>query len=318
MNALFAAAVLHWAAGTVVDDALASADASLSTGALDKCHKALDRALSKPHDGAVVAKLRLKKAVCYLAGGDDARAQVELARALESDALAAFAEKDQRPDIVEALKVARQKVKGTLSLRTNEAASARVDDTDRGPTPLRLTLPVGPHVLEVRTADGRRTSRDVIISSGQETDVLLDLEPVGPPVAVADRPEPVVAPVPDYVSAVPQVATQAPQEKRVWPLPVAVGGGVLVAASVGVIIYSRVVNGAYLAQQDVAVTPTVSKAQAQTVSVLYPIAWVGAGLGAAVAGVGIVGLLTDGEPSVPAVSFVPTQGGGFVSASGRF
>lgn len=209
---------------------------------------------------------------------------------------------------MELVDAARAGVMGELSVTSNrEGAQVRVDGRAQGPVPLRISLPVGRHDVEV-SFDGQRRSEHTVVQMRTPAAIHIDLPEVAP-VAVPKTPAQTQSPAPDLRTGAAAAAQPPPP---FVPARASKGGSIAMLAA-GVVLLGGGGFGAWHAnsvkqdfdrQQSPSVTPTVTRATAQRAQWMFPVSLGGAAVGVGLVALGAVGLLSGGEDT--------GSGGGFM------
>lgn len=180
------------------------------------------------------------------------------------------------------------------------------------------TVPVDPGSYALVVTAPSRKSSVVKFDVGQTPGVLrVDvpmLEPDQPP----PPPPPLLAPAVEAPPPTPEVTGHS-SVSAVGVVNVAAGGALVVAGAIG-LGYSQSVISQVSRQQPGGpdyLHPTVTRGEYGTVQTLYPLSWVGLGVGVAALGTGAFLLLHNPQPSVT-VSAAPMRDGVFASVSGSF
>lgn len=180
------------------------------------------------------------------------------------------------------------------------------------------TVPLDPDWYVVRVeAPGRKTwsqGFEVTAAPGLTRITVPALAMVDPP---PPAPDPTLPPPPLVVDAPPPARSPA---AVIGIVNVAAGGALVVASAVG-LGYSRSVIDRVDRQQfggpdyD---NPTVTRQEFTAVQTLYPLSWVGLGVGVAALGTGAFLLIREVRAAPVVVSVGAAPQGGFVTASGSF
>lgn len=181
------------------------------------------------------------------------------------------------------------------------------------------TVPVDPgsYVLTV-TAPNRKPS-ELHFDVGQTPGMLkLDVPLLEP--EAAPPPEPSLI-APTVEAPPPQVTAPARNGTAlVGVVNLAAGSALILAGAIG-LGYSQSVIDKVARQQPGGPDfnrPTVTRSEYGTAQTLYPLSWVGLGVGVAAAGTGVFLLLRDPHPSQVSFGAAPLRDGVFASVSGSF
>ncbi|MBF5042151.1 PEGA domain-containing protein [Aggregicoccus sp. 17bor-14] len=165
------------------------AQAAFNRGEFEQALQSLDAAAAETRDERTLGRIHLLRGQCYAALRDSARSEEALARALEADPEAALDPERVDPALVQQLEDLRARTRGELRVRVSGRAGGRVtvDGRPVGNAPVRTSVPIGRHAVEVRSPDGRqRDSEQVLVRAGRTSEVSLSLPESAPePAAVA-------------------------------------------------------------------------------------------------------------------------------------
>jgi hypothetical protein len=180
--------LLLWLAGST---AHAGSDPSLlqrgirhyTYGEYGQAIQVLNRAGQKTRDPKTLAQVYLYLGLSHAVIGAVARAKRCFVTAMTHDPLIRPDPVRIKPDLVSLFAETRQRQRATLRVEADQPdAVAVVDGQPPARLPLRLTVSIGPHKVEVRSADGRvRETRKLVLPPGATVQVSARLGlPVSP------------------------------------------------------------------------------------------------------------------------------------------
>jgi hypothetical protein len=139
--------------------------------------RTLDAAAAQTFDDPTLARIHLLRGQCYAARQDFVHAEQAFGKALEHDPEASLDPSKVDPAVVRLIDTLRAKLHGELRLSTDKTpAQATLDGKPLGAVPLRTSAPIGRHIVEVRTTDGRLGARqEVLIRPNRTTEEVLAL-----------------------------------------------------------------------------------------------------------------------------------------------
>jgi hypothetical protein len=321
MKALILAGTLLCAsAALAAPEPTAAAQRAMAEGEFEKALRLLNREAKRSLPPEALGRVHLLRGQVLSTLRKDEQAREAMRQALVLWPEATLDAETTPPDVMVLLAESRRQVQGELAVAAEGGeAQVYVDGKPFGPAPVRLKLPVGRHEVEVRA--GQRVRRGLVVVDARAPQALrFEL----PPEAPAARAQAVSPAAPDSSAgaspAAGQVRTEGPAvgagPDRTLPLVATAGGVVLAGVGAYGIVHAWGVQAAYDRQQDPSLPATVSRTDAQRAQAIYPWAVAGAGVGAALLTVGIVGLVSGGEGT--AVALVPSTQGASLVAAGSF
>jgi tetratricopeptide (TPR) repeat protein len=171
----------------------------------------LTRAAAGSSEPKVVAQAFLYLGLSHAVMGDQGAAEQAFVSALQRDPQLRPDPYRIKPDLVALFERIRERQRGVLRVEADRAdATIAVDGRPAGRAPLRLSLPIGVHRVEVRAPGGTSERREVVLAPGGEKSItarLAKVEPVTP-------------------------RASAPGRRRLWTW-MAAGGGAACAVAAG-------------------------------------------------------------------------------------
>ncbi|HCF56909.1 MAG TPA: hypothetical protein DFS52_02795 [Myxococcales bacterium] len=206
--ALLASSSIAFAQGTAPGKArFDTAQTAFEEGDFESALSELRAAASLAKDDALLTEIHLLRGRCYAAFGDTNRANEAFTSALEFDPEARLDPARVRPSVVELLDGLRERLQAELSIRSSHSgALVFFDGKAIGVAPLRTSVPIGKHEVEVRTPDGALWKKQpVTIRARQAHELYVPLQEQAP------------EPVPGPVAETPKVFGLDEQKPRVDP-----------------------------------------------------------------------------------------------------
>ncbi|HEY8209060.1 MAG TPA: tetratricopeptide repeat protein [Myxococcaceae bacterium] len=158
---------------------LASAQAEFNRGDFAAALRDLDAAVSETGDEGTLSRVHLLRGQCYGAQRDLVKAEEAFEKALENDPEAKLDPARVDPTLVSMLESLRDRMQGDLEVRTDRPAKVHFDGKPIGLSPVKATVSIGRHKLEVHTGDGKyAASSSVIIAARKTTTVDMELAEV--------------------------------------------------------------------------------------------------------------------------------------------
>ncbi|MGI5861415.1 MAG: PEGA domain-containing protein [Myxococcales bacterium] len=147
-----------------------TAEAAFAEGDFELALSELRAAASLAKDDALLTEIHLLRGRCYAALGDTNRADEAFTSALEFDPEARLDPAKVRPAVVAILDGLRERLKAELSIRSSHSgALIFFDGKTIGVTPLRTSVPIGKHEVEVRTPDGALWKKQQVTIRARQT-----------------------------------------------------------------------------------------------------------------------------------------------------
>ncbi len=139
--------------------------------------RTLDAAAAETSDEGRLARIHLLRGQCFAARQDFAAAERAFALALENDPEVTLDPSKVDPARVRVLDGLRNRLRGELRVRADRpGAQVAVDGKVLGQVPLKSSVPIGRHTVEVKSSDRiYGASRDVVIRLKQPAEVDLQL-----------------------------------------------------------------------------------------------------------------------------------------------
>jgi hypothetical protein len=155
-----------------------SAEAAFAEGDFERALSETEAALASTKDDATRTQLYLLRGRCHAALGDNDKASNDFTHALEHDPEAQLDPSRVRPALVEMLEGLKKTLRAELNLRSNvPGALVLLDGKALGVAPLRTSVPIGRHQIEVRSADGMLWKKQkVLIRALQQHELYVPLE----------------------------------------------------------------------------------------------------------------------------------------------
>ncbi len=163
---------------------------AFSLAEFERSRALLARAAAATQDRRLLAQIHLYRGLNDAATGAPAAARAAFTTALGLDPALSPDPAQVKRDLLELFASVRRSLQARLTLHAgDDAVRVLVDGTDRGELPLSLSLPVGKHRLELRSADGRRRqSLEVVLAPGQTLAQKAALRPVLGRLSIASTP----------------------------------------------------------------------------------------------------------------------------------
>lgn len=156
---------------------LQTGQAEFNRGDFQGALRTLDAAVSETSDQGALAKIHLLRGQCYAARQDFASAERAFALALENNPEISLDPSRVDPALVRMLDGLRNRLRGELQVRADSpGAQVALDGKLLGQVPLKSSVPIGRHTVEVKSLDGSyAASQEVVVRLKQATDVTLQL-----------------------------------------------------------------------------------------------------------------------------------------------
>lgn len=287
---------------------LEAARQQMDEASFEKAISIADAALKGTLSDGDRAAFQLLRGEAFSALGRSGPMKEALDLALRADAAAAYDEATTKPELLEALAAARQKLAGKVSVGApptgTPAPMVLLDGESLGKAPVETTTAVGRHQVSLVWSNTSRTDATVTV----RTDAVTPVEVVPPPeLKVAAKAPP------------PVVEEKKPAPSFRWPLvPLVAGGAIAVGGAVCLMVSGA--NYGALTGGDGTSTLNLSRAEAQNFASENQalqgvgIAFVSVGLAAAAFG-GIFFFTGLDQPKV-AVSAAASPNGAAIVISG--
>ena len=139
--------------------------------------RTLDAAASEANDGQLLGQIHLLRGQCLAARQDLPGAEEAFGLALQRDPEVVLDPSRVDPALVSMLDGLRARLRGELVVRADrEGAQVLLDGRLLGQAPLKSSVSVGKHALEVRSPNGLFVAtQDVVVRSKQTTEVAVQL-----------------------------------------------------------------------------------------------------------------------------------------------
>lgn len=163
---------------------------AFSLADFERSRTLLNQAASATQEPRLLAKIHLYRGFNDVATGAPAAARAAFTTALGLDPTLKPDPAQVKRDLLESFEAVRRSLQGKLVVSAGgEGARVLVDGKDRGEVPLQLTLPVGAHRFEIRSADGRRRqTAKLVLAPGQTLEHRAALEPVRGRLSIVSTP----------------------------------------------------------------------------------------------------------------------------------
>jgi hypothetical protein len=248
------ALLVPWVAGAAAakKTPLEAARAQMDEASFEKAVSIADAALRGTLSDADRAAFQLLRAEAFSALGRAGPMRDALDLALRADAAAAYDESTAKPELLEALSAARQKLAGKVSVSAPPAGTPApvvlLDGESLGKAPVEATTTVGKHQVSLVWNASSRTDATVVVRTDAVTPV--EVVPPGDLKPVVRAPPPVVE-------------EKKPVGGFRWPLvPLVAGGAVAVGGAVCLAVSGA--NYGALTGGDGTSTLNLNRAEAQS------------------------------------------------------
>ncbi len=171
------------------------ADRLMAKGEFERALALLNAQLAKRPAPPAAAEMHLRRAQCFFALQQSAKAKDAFKSALKLNPEVSLDPALANPLLVQLLADARASMQGTVAVQTDlKDAEVRLDGRPVGPAPLKLAVPLGRHRVELLTPDGAVRTREVVARSGETVRVALDAKVTPDVPATSSPPLPVDTP----------------------------------------------------------------------------------------------------------------------------
>ena len=145
--------------------------------------RTLDAAAAEANDGQLLGQIHLLRGQCLAARQDLPGAEEAFGLALQRDPEVALDPSKVDPALVSMLDGLRARLRGELVVRADrEGAQVLLDGRLLGQAPIKSSVPIGKHALEVRTPNGLYVAtQDVVVRSKRTTEVDAQLRGLAAP-----------------------------------------------------------------------------------------------------------------------------------------
>ncbi|MGQ0504869.1 MAG: PEGA domain-containing protein [Myxococcaceae bacterium] len=279
-----------------------------------------------PLPNSTAAKIYVKRAQCYAALQKSGPAREALKTALQLHSEVALDPAFANPLLLELMAEARASVQGDVEV-TSELpdAEVRIDGRSVGPPPLKMSLTVGMHKVELATKDGAVRAKEVRVRYDGSARVIFDERtPLASEAkSIVTKPDSSDSGDDPGTGLGPEttVGTAPAAPVKAGPIAMVAGGGLAVIGGITCMAIAANVKAEWdKAQPDNPnpQDPTVTRADAERATTLFGVGEVALGVGAVVTGIGIY-LLLKPDPSAPSANVILLpKGGGVVQVGGTF